>query len=273
MGEDCRLAGRASHPDDTIVKAGNVQFGGKKIVVIAGPCSIESERQLLDAALAVKKSGASVLRGGAFKPRTSPYSFQGLGIEGLEIMKKVKEKVGLVAENEVMDTRQVGAVAGHVDILHVGARNAQNFDLLKEVGKAGKPVILKNGIGMTADELLMSAEYVMSAGTMDVVLCLRGIRTAETATRFTLDLGLIPVLKRKTHLPVIVDPSHAAGEKSIVPGLSRAAVAAGADGLMVEVHPNPEQALSDRQQQLTPGEFSSLMAEIKRVAKAVGRDA
>ena len=271
MGEECRLAGRASHPDDTIVRAGNVQFGGKKIVVIAGPCSIESERQLLEAALAVKKSGASVLRGSAFKPRTSPYSFQGLGIEGLEIIKRVKEKAGMVAENEVMDTRQVAAVAEHVDILHVGARNAQNFDLLKEAGKSGKPVILKNGISMTVDEMLMSAEYIMSAGTKDVVLCLRGIRTAETATRFSLDLGLIPVLKRKTHLPVIVDPSHSAGEKSVVPALSKAAVAAGADGLMIEVHPNPEKALSDRQQQLTPEEFSCLMRDLRCVAEAVGR--
>jgi 3-deoxy-7-phosphoheptulonate synthase len=269
--KEYKLASRESHPENTVVKVKGVEIGSEKIAVMAGPCAIESEPLLLEAAKAVKEAGASVLRASAFKPRSSPYSFQGLGEEGLKIMKAVGQKAGLVTETEVMDTRHVSLVADYVDILRIGARNMQNFDLLKEAGRTGRPVILKNGIAATMEEFLLAAEYVLNEGCSDVILCYRGIRTIETAVRFPLDVSMVPLLKEETHLPVIVDPSHSSGKKSLVGPVSRAAIAAGADGLIVEVHPKPEKALSDKGQQLTPWEFSALMPSLARVAEAVGR--
>ncbi len=270
-GKKYKLASREAHPENTVVRVKGLEVGSERIVVMAGPCAIESEPQLLQAAEAVKSSGASVLRASAFKPRSSPYSFQGMGEEGLQIMKAVGQKTGLVTETEVMDTRQVSLVADYVDILRIGARNMQNFDLLKEAGRAGKPVILKNGIAATLEEFLLAAEYVLNEGCSGVILCYRGIRTIETAVRFPLDVSMIPLLKEETHLPVIVDPSHSTGKKSLVGPVSKAAIAAGCDGLIVEVHPNPGKALSDAGQQLTPKEFAGLMPSLARVAEAVGR--
>ncbi len=267
-----KLASRISHPENTIVKVKDVEVGGKKIVVMAGPCAVESEAQLFAAAKAVKEAGASVLRASAYKPRSSPYSFQGLGEDGLKLIKKAGQEFGLVTETEVVDTRDVTLVAGYVDVLRVGARNMQNFALLKEVGKAGKPAILKNGIASTIEEFLLAAEYIMSEGNPNVILCYRGIKSFEPKIRFPLDAAAIPLLKELTHLPVIADPSHSTGKQSLVGPVSKAAISAGADGLMIEVHPRPGEAKSDKAQQLLPAQFSKFMEELGPVARAVGRE-
>jgi len=248
-----------------------VVIGGKEIIVMAGPCSVESERQIIDTALAVKSAGATVLRGGAFKPRTSPYSFQGMEEEGLKLLARARDITGLPVVTEVVNPETAELVAEYADILQIGARNAQNFALLKKVGQLNKPVLLKRGMSMTIQEFLMSAEYVMSEGNQAVILCERGIRTFETATRNTLDLSAIPVLKGKTHLPVIADPSHGTGNYRYVAAMSFAAVAAGADGLMIEVHPDPEHASSDGPQSLKPSKFTAMMAKLKMIAESVDR--
>ncbi|HEC69498.1 MAG TPA: 3-deoxy-7-phosphoheptulonate synthase [Candidatus Omnitrophica bacterium] len=268
-----KLVSRDFKPQDTVIEiTKEVKIGTKEVIVIAGPCSIESKEQLLLVAKQIKSAGGKILRGGAFKPRTSPYSFQGLGKEGLKILKEVSEEVGLPTITEVMDTRDVELVSQYTDILQIGARNMQNFNLLKEIGQTKKPVLLKRGLSATIKELLMSAEYILSGGNFNVVLCERGIRTFEEATRNTLDLSAIPVIKQLSHLPVIVDPSHATGKWNLVAPLSRAAVACGADGLLIEVHPKPEEALSDGPQQLLPEKFSELMEELKKVAQSVNRE-
>src|SRR3989344_1117893 len=267
-----RRAAREAHPDNTIVDVGNgVKFGGSELVMVAGPCSVESEDQMFEIANQLKGMGVKVMRSSAYKPRTSPYAFQGMGLAGLKIIKKIGKEVGLITETEVMDTRNIEVVAEHVDILRVGARNTQNFDLLKEVGKVDKPVILKNGISTTIEEWLFAAEYIMNEGNNKVILCERGIRTSEPFTRNTLDLSAIPILKELTHLPIIVDPCHAAGKRGPIPALSKAAIAVGADGLLIEVHTDPENALSDNAQQLKPAEVEKLYKELKGVAQAVGR--
>ncbi|MDR0787074.1 MAG: 3-deoxy-7-phosphoheptulonate synthase [Gemmatimonadota bacterium] len=245
--------------------------GGKELAIIAGPCSVESREMFRETAFAVRAAGAGMLRGGAYKPRTSPYAFQGLGVAGLQIMAEVRAETGMPIVTEVMDTRQVEVVGEYADMLQVGARNMQNFSLLSEIGKIQRPVLLKRGLSATVKELLMAAEYIMAQGNRDVILCERGIRTYETATRNTLDIGAIPVLKRETHLPVIVDPSHAGGRADLVAPLSFAAIAAGADGLIVEVHPCPEQALSDGDQSLSPDAFSSFMQSLAPFVAAAGR--
>ena len=270
-----KLASREFAADRTVVSVGGrdgrATFGGPSITVIAGPCSVES-REMLDAtAAAVRDAGATLLRGGAFKPRTSPYAFQGLGVEALRMLAQVRASTGLPVVTEVMDTRQVDLVAEHADMLQIGARNMQNFALLAEVGRVRRPVLLKRGLSATIKELLMAAEYVMANGNHDVVLCERGIRTYETATRNTLDVAAIPVLKRESHLPVIVDPSHAGGDADLVAPLAFAAVAAGADGLIVEVHPDPSCALSDGDQSLEPAAFERLMSRLGAFAAAAGR--
>lgn len=266
-----KLAGIELRKEKTRIDVGGVVFGGKTIPVIAGPCSVESRDQILLSAKAVKKCGAAMLRGGAYKPRTSPYSFQGLQEEGLVLLEEAGRKTGLPVCTEVMKESTVELVARHSDMLQIGARNMQNFDLLKAVGELRKPVLLKRGLSSTIREWLMSAEYVMSQGNMQVVLCERGIRTFETQTRNTLDLSAIAVLKKETHLPVIVDPSHGTGHADYVGDMALAAVAAGADGLMIEVHPNPHEAWSDGSQSLTPERFGELMKRLKPVAAAVGR--
>jgi 3-deoxy-7-phosphoheptulonate synthase len=267
-----KLVSREFKPEDTIINADGVKIGGRKIVVMAGPCSVENLKSLTAIGKSVKESGALILRGGAFKPRTSPYSFQGLGEEGLKYLYEVKKRTGLKIVTEVMDTRDVGLVERYADILQVGARNMQNFNLLKEVGLSKKPVLLKRGISATVKELLMSAEYVLANGNFNCMLCERGIRTFEDATRFTLDLSAVPVIKNLSHLPVIVDPSHGTGKWNLIPSMSRAAIAAGADGLIVEVHPKPEDAYSDGEQSLLPEKFDVMMKELRPVAKAVGRE-
>ena len=267
-----KLVSREFKKENSVIKIKEgVEIGGDEVIVIAGPCSIESEEQLLKVAEKVKEAGAKILRGGAFKPRTSPYSFQGLGEEGLKILKEVSLRLNIPTVTEVMDPRDVELVARYADILQIGARNMQNFNLLKEVGQTQKPVVLKRGMSATIKEFLMSAEYILSGGNFNVILCERGIRTFEEATRNTLDLSCVPLVKELSHLPIIVDPSHATGKWSLVPPLSKAAVACGCDGLLIEVHPNPEEALSDGPQQLLPEKFSSLMQELKAVAQAVGR--
>lgn len=267
-----KLVSREFKQEDTIVEITKaVKVGGKKLTVIAGPCSIESEEQLREVAKKVKKSGAAILRGGAFKPRSSPYTFQGLGQEGLEILKRTSDEFDIATVTEVMDTRDVELVAKYSDCFQVGARNMQNFNLLKEVGQTKKPVILKRGLSSTIKELLMSAEYILSEGNFNVILCERGIRTFEDFTRNTLDISAVPVIKMLSHLPIIVDPSHAAGKWGLVAPLAKAAVVAGCDGLLVEVHSNPQEALSDGPQQLLPENFSSLMKELAPVAKLAKR--
>ncbi len=266
-----KLASREVKPEPTVVNINGVKIGGKKITVIAGPCSIESEKQILQVARAVKKAGAHILRGGAFKPRTSPYSFQGLESQGLVLLAKAREVTGLPVITEIMNPRDVELVCDYTDILQVGARNVQNFALLKLLGRLNKPIFLKRGMMTTIEEFLMSAEYILSEGNQQVILCERGIRTFETATRNTLDLSAIPVLKERTHLPVVVDPSHGTGYWQYVEPMSFAAVAAGADGLMVEVHPRPEDALSDGGQSLKPDRFAELMKRLAPFAKAAGR--
>jgi 3-deoxy-7-phosphoheptulonate synthase len=262
-----KLASREAKEGDTIVRIGGLEIGGPEIIVMAGPCSIESEEQLMESAYIVKKAGAHILRGGAFKPRTSPYSFQGLEEEGLKILEKVREKTGMPVVTEVLNTTDVDVVEEHADILQIGARNVQNFALLKKVGHVRKPVLLKRGMMTTIEELLMSAEYILSCGNDKVILCERGIRTFETATRNTLDLSAVPVLKQLTHLPVTVDPSHAAGHWKYVIPLARAAVAVGAEGLLIEVHPEPEKALCDGIQSLKPERFYQLMEEVRALGK------
>jgi 3-deoxy-7-phosphoheptulonate synthase len=268
-----KLVSREFHPQDSLLDLGKgVVIGGKKIVVMAGPCAIENQDTLFEIARQIKKNGVNVLRGGAFKPRTSPYSFQGLGEEGLRYMQEAGEELGLVTISEVMDPREVELVAKYVDILQIGARNMQNFNLLKEVGLTKKPVLLKRGMSSTVKELLMSAEYILSNGNFNVMLCERGIRTFEDSTRNTLDISCVPTVKQLSHLPIIVDPSHAAGKWGLVAALSKAAVASGADGLIIEVHSHPEDALSDGVQSLLPSNFSAMMQELKVLAKAIGRE-
>jgi len=266
-----KLVGRDFHPEDSVIRLDGIEIGGGKIIIMAGPCAIESEDQLRAAAKAVKEAGVKVLRGGAFKPRSSPYSFQGLGEDGLKIMSKVKKELGLLAVTEALTPAAVELVVEHADIIQIGARNMQNFGLLKEVGKAGKPVLLKRGMMNTVEELLLSAEYIHSEGNNRVILCERGIRTFENYTRSTLDVSCIPVCKRFSHLPVIADPSHASGTWSYVSALSMAAIAAGADGLLVEVHPEPACALCDGKQSLRIEKFNALMRQLKGVAAAIGR--
>ena len=266
-----KLASREFSPAPTRIPLSDRSLGGSSIVVIAGPCSVEGKAMALETAAAVRNAGASAFRGGAFKPRTSPYSFQGMEAEGLEILARVRAESGLPVVTEVMDTRHVEAVAGHVDVLQVGARNMQNFALLSEVGRVHRPVLLKRGMSATVRDLLLAAEYVMKQGNMQVILCERGIRTFETATRNTFDAGAIPVLKEESHLPVVADPSHAAGRRALVAPLAFAAVAAGADGVMVEVHPRPEEALSDGEQSLDFSQFRTLMEDLGPFAAAAGR--
>ncbi len=266
-----KLVGRDFHPEDSTVELDGIKIGGGKVVVMAGPCAIESEKHLYAAAKAVKEAGATVLRGGAFKPRSSPYSFQGMGEAGLKLLAKVKEEFGLLAVSEAITPDTVKLVAQYVDIVQVGARNMQNFGLLREVGRLDKPVLLKRGMMNTIEELLLSAEYIVSEGNSRVILCERGIRTFETYTRNTLDVSCIPVCKRYSHLPVIADPSHSAGTWSYVAALSRAAIAAGADGLLVEVHPDPACALCDGKQSLRIEKFRQLMTELDSIATAIGR--
>jgi 3-deoxy-7-phosphoheptulonate synthase len=260
--EPYKQANRLFHPENTTVKVGDCTIGGGEFAVIAGPCSVESEEQILTVAREVKKSGAKFLRGGAYKPRTSPYSFQGLGERGLDLLKLAKEETGLLIVSEILSTDQLDRFVRDVDIIQVGARNMQNFSLLKELGRVQKPVILKRGMSATMEEWLMSAEYIMAEGNKNVILCERGIRTFETYTRNTFDISAIPMIKHYSHLPIIADPSHATGRWWMVEPLAKAAVAAGADGLMVEVHPNPEKALSDGAQSLTLESYKKLMNEI-----------
>jgi len=270
--ESYKLAGKTFKPEPTIVDVGGVLIGGNELVMMAGPCAVESEDQIISAAKAVKKSGAQFLRGGAFKPRTSPYAFQGLEEEGLKLLKKAQDETGLKIITEVTGEKAVEIADKYVDMFQIGARNVQNFQLLREVGRSKKPVLFKRGTATTIDEWLNAAEYIMSEGNYNVVLCERGIRTFETATRNTLDLGSVPVVKNFSHLPIIVDPSHAAGKSIYVPALSKAAIAAGADGLIVEVHPDPRNALSDAAQQLTPEAFDDLCKDISAIAKILGRE-
>ncbi len=266
-----KLVSREFKPEDTIIKIGDSLIGGDYFVVIAGPCSVESEEQVLATAEAVKDAGATMLRGGAFKPRSSPYSFQGLGEEGLKILAKARDVTGLPIATEVMDTRDVALVAKYADVLQVGARNMQNFQLLTEVGKQHKPVLLKRGFSSTIEEFLMAAEYVAKAGNKNIILCERGIRTFETYTRNTLDISAIPLIKSLSHLPIIVDPSHATGRIDLVEPLSLAAIAAGANGLMIEVHRNPEEALCDGSQSLTPASFAEIMKKISSLVNTFGK--
>jgi 3-deoxy-7-phosphoheptulonate synthase len=266
-----KLASREFHPENSVVDVGGVPVGGPRIVVVAGPCSVESREMLFEVARDVQTAGARLLRGGAFKPRTSPYAFQGLGEEALRYLAEAKRETGMPTITELMDPREAHLVMEYTDCIQVGARNMQNFRLLKELGHHPRPVILKRGMSSTIHELLMSAEYIMAEGNYNVILCERGIRTFEDATRNTLDLSAVPVLKQLTHLPVLVDPSHATGKWELVAPMARAAVAAGADGIMVEVHPRPAEALSDGPQALVPSRFHSLMADLARVAAAVDR--
>ncbi|MEW9121419.1 MAG: 3-deoxy-7-phosphoheptulonate synthase [Thermotaleaceae bacterium] len=262
-----KLASRMFHPEDTIIKVDDCEIGGGKVVVMAGPCSVESEEQLMTIARSVKANGAQMLRGGAYKPRTSPYSFQGMEEEGLKLLKKAKEETGMPVVTEVMCVETFDVVEAYADILQIGARNMQNFALLKKAGKSQKPILLKRGLSATIEELLMSAEYIMAEGNMNVILCERGIRTFETYTRNTLDISAIPVVKELSHLPIIVDPSHAAGKWAMVEPLSKAAVAVGADGLIIEVHHQPEIAMSDGAQSLKLHKFEKLMSSIEKITK------
>ncbi len=266
-----KLASRELNQEDTIVEVEDVKIGGKDLVVMAGPCAVEGMEQLLEIAHMVKDAGAKILRGGAFKPRTSPYSFQGLGEEGLKMMAEAKKQTGLKIVTEIMDVKHIDLVSHYADILQIGARNMHNFSLLREVGQSRKPVLLKRGMSATIEEWLMAAEYIMSEGNHKVILCERGIRTYETHTRNTLDISAVPVIKQLSHLPIIVDPSHGSGQWRLVNPLSKAAVIAGADGLMIEVHPNPSQALSDGAQSLTPKNFRCLMKELEGVGKLLNK--
>ncbi|MCI7150143.1 3-deoxy-7-phosphoheptulonate synthase [bacterium] len=269
--EPYKLANRAFHPEDTIVDVAGVKVGGDHMALIAGPCSVESEEQVIEIAKAAKESGANMLRGGAFKPRTSPYSFQGMGLAGLDILCKAREVTGLPIVTELMSAEYLDLFDEKVDLIQIGARNMQNFDLLKQLGKTKKPILLKRGLNATYEEWIMSAEYIMSSGNPNVILCERGVRTFESYTRNTLDLQAIPVIRRLSHLPIIVDPSHAGGKWWLVEPMSKAAVAAGADGLMIEVHNNPECALCDGGQSLKPAKYDTLLKEIRQIAEVVGK--
>ncbi|MBM3166360.1 MAG: 3-deoxy-7-phosphoheptulonate synthase [Chloroflexi bacterium] len=266
-----KLAAREFKGEDTKVAVNGVEIGGKRIAVMAGPCAIEGEKQLMAAAMVVKEAGACILRGGAYKPRTSPFSFQGLEEEGLVLLRQTKRQFDLPVVTEVVDPHEVSKVTKYADILQIGARNMQNYALLTEIGKTKCPVLLKRGLSATITEWLTAADYLLAGGNENIILCERGIRTFEDSTRFSMDIGSIAVLKRSSHLPVVVDPSHAAGHYSLVPSLAKAAIAAGADGLLIEVHPNPKEALVDGLQSLTPSDFSRLMKELKPIAEAIGR--
>jgi 3-deoxy-7-phosphoheptulonate synthase len=266
-----KLASRSFRPGGTIVKIKDVEIGGNRVVVMAGPCSVENREQIERAADIVADGGAQIIRGGAFKPRSSPYSFQGLGEEGLDIMRQAADRRGLLVVSEVMDQTQIPLLVEYADILQVGARNMQNYNLLRELGKIRKPILLKRGISATFEELLLSAEYILSGGNYEVILCERGIRTYETYTRNTMDISAIPVVKKLSHLPMIGDPSHGIGRRDYVPAMARAAVAAGADGLIMEVHHDPDHALSDGAQSLFPAQFNELMQQLRLIAHAVGR--
>ncbi|HEY0758571.1 MAG TPA: 3-deoxy-7-phosphoheptulonate synthase [Acidisarcina sp.] len=267
-----KLAGRGFAPDGTVITFPNgVIIGGEEVVVMAGPCSVESREQIFASAEAVKGAGAKFLRGGAFKPRSSPYSFQGMGLEGLELLREVGDSTGLLIISEVMEISQIELMLPYVDVFQVGARNMQNFNLLRELGLARKPVLLKRGIAASIEEFLLSAEYILSGGNYEVMLCERGIRTFETYTRNTMDISAIPVLKKLSHLPVLGDPSHGTGRRDLVAPMARASVAAGADGLLMEVHPNPDKAVSDGAQSLFPAQFEELMKQLRIIAPAVGR--
>jgi len=266
-----KLASKETKHERTVVKCDGVTIGGQTVVVMAGPCSVENEEQMDAAAKGVKEAGATILRGGAFKPRTTPYSFQGLGRKGVLMLEKAAKKHGLVSISEVMDVRDVEYIGNHIDIIQIGARNMQNFDLLKEAGKNKKPVMLKRGMSATIKEFLLAAEYILAQGNQNVILCERGIRTFEDETRNTLCIATVPIVKELSHLPIIVDPSHGTGKPSLIPPMARAAIAAGADGLMIEVHPNPGVALSDADQALTLQDFQNLMEEIRPIVAAMGR--
>ncbi len=272
VAEPYKKANRMFHPQDTVVNIGGAAVGGSRLAVMAGPCSVESSEQIKTVARAVKQSGAAILRGGAFKPRTSPYAFQGLKYEGLELLKEAREATGLPIVTELMSPSDIDRFVEDVDCIQVGARNMQNFDLLRQLGKINKPVLLKRGLSATIEEWLMSAEYILSGGNEQVILCERGIRTFETYTRNTVDIGAVPVVKRLSHLPVIVDPSHGTGKRWMVSPMARAAVAVGADGVMIEVHNDPQHALCDGQQSITPEQFDEVMADIRVIAAAVGRE-
>lgn len=270
--EPFKKVNRKFNPVDTVIDVNGVKIGGNEVVIMAGPCSVESKEQVEIIAKAVKESGANILRGGAFKPRTSPYSYQGMGIEGLQILKEVGDKYGMPVISELMSTEHIDAFVKYVDIIQIGARNMQNFALLKELGKLEKPILLKRGFSNTIEEWLMSAEYILAGGNENVILCERGIRTFEPYTRNTLDLSTIPVVKKLSHLPVVIDPSHAAGKWDYVESLSLASIAAGADGLIIEVHHDPEHAMSDGAQSLKPKKFEELMNKAKLVGQAINRD-
>lgn len=270
--EPYKKANRAFHPENTVIDVCGIKIGGNKVPVIAGPCSVESEEQIVEIAKSVKASGASFLRGGAFKPRTSPYSFQGLREEGLDLLKLARKETGLPIVTEIMSADMIDRFVDDVDIIQVGARNMQNFELLKQLGKTRKPILLKRGLSATVEEFLMSAEYIMAGGNENVILCERGIRTFETYTRNTLDLSVIPAIKKLSHLPIIIDPSHAAGLWWMVEPMSKAAIAAGADGLIIEVHNDPEHALCDGQQSIKPKKFDALMKKLKAIAAVEDRE-
>jgi 3-deoxy-7-phosphoheptulonate synthase len=269
---DYILAGRKWQATDTIIKSANAQIGGKKLSVIAGPCSVEDRGQMFDVAHRVKQAGASWLRGGAFKPRSNPYQFQGLGAKGLELLRLAADDAGLGVITEIMNIDNMSLIDEYTDVFQVGSRNAQNFSLLKALGKTDKPVLLKRGFGCMIDELILAAEYIMSHGNSQIILCERGIRSFERSTRFTFDINALPILKRETHLPVVADPSHGTGDARLVSAVAKAAVAAGADALMFEVHPEPEKSISDSSQTLSYSAFEQVMQELKPIAKAVGRD-
>ena len=267
-----KLASRDFHPADRVIRFANgARLGGEHVLIMAGPCAVESPEQLRETAKAVHAHGARVLRGGAFKPRTSPYSFQGLGEKGLQLLRETADDLGMAVVTEVVAPQDVAIVAEHADMLQIGARNMANYELLKVAGTAGRPVLLKRGLGSTVDELLQAAEYVLAHGNEHVAVCERGIRTFETATRFTLDINAVPVLKQLTSLPVVIDPSHATGHATLVPAIARAGVAAGADGLLLEVHPRPAEALSDGAQSLTPQQFGEVVTDVSRIAEVLGR--
>ena len=273
MDIDYKLASRTNHPEDTVVNAGGVFIGGNApAVMIAGPCAVESAESLDTIAAALKNSGAAMLRGGAYKPRTSPYSFQGLFEDGIDILKKAGEKYSMPTVSEIVSENDLELFEDNIDLLQVGAKNMQNFALLKAIGRTQKPVLLKRGISATIEEWILAAEYILSEGNPNVILCERGIRTFETATRNTMDLAVIPIIKEKTHLPIVIDPSHSTGNRNYVEAVSLAAIAAGADGLIIEVHCDPDHALSDGKQSITPEQFAALAEKARRVAKAIGRD-
>ena len=268
-----KLANREFHPEDSIVYVGNIPIGaGQKLAMMAGPCSVESLDGICNIAEEVKKAGANILRGGAYKPRTSPYSFQGLGYEGILDMVEARKRTGMPIVTEIMSETHIDEFMEHIDLVQIGARNMQNFDLLKAVGHLNKPILLKRGMSATIEEWIMSAEYIMAHGNPNVILCERGIRTFEKATRFTMDLAVIPIIKKRTHLPIIIDPSHATGSWELIEPVAMAAVAAGADGLIIEVHDHPEQAFSDGAQSLKPDKYAALVEKCRKVAQAVGRD-